>query len=76
MLTIMNQDRDELFFDITEVRVRKHYFKEQFMCWNLYGYDNNSEEYLLGSFDDEAEAYSEMLKLHVSEDSIKHITVY
>ena len=75
-MTICVQDRDQLLFDITEVKTKKHYYKGQLMGWNLYGYDNNNEEYLLGTFDDETEAYSEILKIHLDENPIKHVTIY
>jgi hypothetical protein len=50
--------------------------KKQFMGYNLYGFNKNNDRFLLGTFDEEHEAYTELLKLHLDNNTIKHITIY
>jgi len=73
-IIVFNQDRDEIV-QVDLITVKKHYFKGQMMGYNLYGYDKESE-YLLGTFDTDIEAYSEMIKLHQDRNPIKHVTIY
>ena len=74
-MNIINQDRDELI-TVSEVRVQKHYYNNQFLGWNLYGFNNWDDQYLLGTFDSDHEAYLELLKLNNNNDAIKYITIY
>jgi hypothetical protein len=74
-MLICNQDRDKIF-EVGEIKVEKHYHENKFFGYNLYGFDNNHFRYLLGTFDEEHEAYTELLKLHIDSNPIKHITIY
>ena len=75
-ITIYNQDRDELFFGITMIVVKKHYYNDKLMGYNLLGFNKECEEYLLGTFETNEEAFNEMVRLNNDMDPIKHITIY
>jgi hypothetical protein len=81
MITLINQDRDEVI-EATQIFYRKHYYKKnwftkkQFMGFNLYANDLKGKERLLGTFDTEEEAIFEIYKINNTETLIKYVTIY
>ena len=73
-MLVFNQDRDEIV-EVDLITVKKHYYEGKFFGYNLMGYDKE-KEYLLGTFDSDVEAYSEMIQLHQDKNPIKHVTIY